>query len=161
MRKDCFGHSCIVLHTYQFLLQFVVQFLCQKHLQTLYNVIYIFCAISGSKITTEHFSLSCVIVHSLPPEILVQYFLSITTFIIYNCICYSCVINFIIATANTVTVTITETFIWILHNFQHFTVCQTFFCQYYAPSITPELTVERSALTENVQGEYQLLQNIC
>jgi len=23
------------------------------------------------------------------------------------------------------------------------------------------LTVERSALTENVQGEYQLLQNIC
>ena len=33
--------------------------------------------------------MSCVNVHSLPPEISVQYFLFITTVIIYNYICYS------------------------------------------------------------------------
>jgi len=32
------------------------------------------------------------------------------------CVCYSYVVNFIITTANTVTATITETFIWIVHN---------------------------------------------
>ena len=62
-------------------------FVKKKKLKTLYS--YIFCTISGSKITTEHFSVSCVIVHSLSPEILVQYFLFITTAIIYNCISYS------------------------------------------------------------------------
>jgi hypothetical protein len=93
MRKDCLGRSCIVLRTSYFLLQFVVWFLCQKTTQTIVQVTYIFCTISGSKITTEHFSGSCVIVHSLPPEISVQYFLFITTVIIYNCICYSYVIS--------------------------------------------------------------------
>jgi len=34
-----------------------------------------------------------------------------------------------------------------------FTVCQNFFCHCYAPSITRESTAERSALTENIQGE--------
>jgi len=29
------------------------------------------------------------------------------------------------------------------------------------PSITPESTAERSALTESMQGEYQQLQNVC
>lgn len=85
--------------------------LSKKQLKTLCNVTYIFCTISGSKITTEHFSVSCVIVHSLPPEILVQYFLFITTVVIYNCICYSYVINLIITIANNVTATITETFL--------------------------------------------------
>jgi len=47
--------------------------LSKKQLKTLHNVSYIFCTISRYKITTEHFSVSCVIVHSLPPEILVQY----------------------------------------------------------------------------------------
>ena len=76
-------------------------------------------------------------------------------------ICYSCVFNFIITTTNIVIATITETFIWILQNFQHFTVCQNFFCHCYVPSITPESTAERSALTENMQGKYQQLQNVC
>ena len=79
---------------------------------------HIFYTISGSKITTEHFCLSYVIVCSLPPEISVQYL----------------------------------TLIWIVHNFQHFTVCQNFLCHCYAPSITPESTAEQSALTENMQA---------
>jgi len=29
------------------------------------------------------------------------------------------------------------------------------------PSIIPESTAERSALNENMQGEYQQLQNVC
>jgi len=34
-------------------------------------------------------------------------------------------------------------------------VCQNFFCRCSAPSITPESTAEWSALTENMQDEYQ------
>ena len=80
--------------------------------KTTHNIVqcHIFCTTSGSKVTTEHISVSCVIVHSLPPEISVQYFLFIITVIIYNCICYSYVVNFIITTANTVTATITLNF---------------------------------------------------
>jgi len=124
MRKDCLGLSCIVLHSYYFLWQFVVWIVCQKTQNILQY--HIFCNISGSKITTEHFSVSSVIIHSLPPEISVQYLLFIITVIIYNCICYSYVVNFIITTATTLSANITETFVRIAHNFQHFTVCQNF-----------------------------------
>ena len=61
----------------------------------------------------------------------------------------------------TVTATITETFVRIVHNIKHFTVCQNFFSHYCAASITAESTAEGSALNENMQGEYQQLQNLC
>ena len=70
-------------------------------------------------------------------------------------------VNFNVTTANTVTATITENFVRILHNFQHFTICQNFFSHCCALSITPESTAERSAPNVNMQGEYQQLQNVC
>jgi len=88
-------------------------------------------------------------------------FLKVLVLQLLFCVCYSYVVNFNITTSNTVTAAITETFVRIVHNFQHFTVCHNFSCHCCAPSITPESTAERSALTENKQGEYQQLQNVC
>jgi len=53
-------------------------FFVKKQLKTFDNVTYIFCTISGSKIMNEHFFVSFIIVHSLPPEISVQYLLFVT-----------------------------------------------------------------------------------
>jgi len=60
-------------------------------------------------------------------------FLKVPILHLLFCVCYSYVVNCNSTTANTVTATMTETFVQIIHNFQHFTACQNFFFHCCAP----------------------------